>query len=63
VYHDVVVRALEKEGWSIDEEQQALDIGKRKLWVDLSISKPDETRVGLIEIKTFQYTDSIRVRM
>lgn len=57
-YHDVVVRALEKEGWSVDREQETLYIAPRRLWIDLRISRPEETRIVLVEIKTFQYTGS-----
>jgi hypothetical protein len=57
-YHDVVKRALIKDGWIITREQVALIIGKRRLFVDIQISKLGETDAALIEVKTFQQPDS-----
>jgi len=39
-YHDAVVVALEKEGWSV-ESQAYLRVGKRIVWVDLKAEQSD----------------------
>jgi hypothetical protein len=39
-YHDVVVRALEKEGWGV-ASQSYLRVGKRVVWVDLKAKRSD----------------------
>ena len=38
-YHDVVVRALAKAGWTILEEQVALSMPTRRVWIDIRASK------------------------
>jgi hypothetical protein len=52
-YHDAVVRALEKEGWSVNA-QFALLIGERTVWVDLKANRDAENISILIEIKGFE---------
>lgn len=56
IYHDAVVNALQKADWNINDEQVALDIGVRRLWLDLQVSSSDNTR--LIEVKSFIYSGS-----
>ena len=53
-YHDTVVIALEKAGWTIADEQILLAIDNRHLWVDIQASKEDEARVILVEVKGFE---------
>lgn len=50
--HQVVVRAMRKDGWQIEKEQVYIRFGTRRLWVDLRASKSDSTIV-LVEIKGF----------
>lgn len=52
-YHDAVVHALEKEGWSV-KPQFALLIGDRTVWVDLKARRDTENVSILIEIKGFE---------
>lgn len=49
-YHDTVVRALVKDGWSIIQEQVYLSDGRRHCWVDLSAQREPEAAI-LVEIK------------
>lgn len=52
-YHDAVVRALQKDGWTILREQVELIVPPRHLWIDLRASKEDHTVVILVEVKGF----------
>jgi hypothetical protein len=58
-YHDPVMRALGKEGWTITREQIRLDLQKRHFWVDLEAAQPDNAIVVLVEVKGFETTTSI----
>ncbi|MCC7206416.1 MAG: hypothetical protein IT323_03870 [Anaerolineae bacterium] len=49
-YHDIVIRALVKDGWTIVQEQVYLSDGQRHCWVDLSVRREKESLI-LIEIK------------
>lgn len=49
-YHDAVVRALIKDGWTIVQEQVYLSDGQRHCWVDLSAQRESEALI-LVEIK------------
>jgi hypothetical protein len=56
--HDAVVRALEKDGWTITDDPLQLQIGKRNLSVDLGaerslIGAEKDVRRIAVEIKTF----------
>lgn len=53
-YHDTVIRALQKDGWTIDEQQMRLLVDKRRLWIDLRVSRGDLTVTVLIEVKGFE---------
>jgi hypothetical protein len=50
-FHDVVLLALQKDGWAIDEEQVELVLDRRILWIDLRAVKDDISI--LVEIKSF----------
>jgi hypothetical protein len=52
-YHDIVVRALRKDGWTILGEQVDLFIPSRRLWVDIRATKEAQTAIILIEVKGF----------
>ncbi len=52
-YHDVVIRALQKDGWIINDEQYILITQKRLLWIDLLVSDVSDSRQVLVEVKSF----------
>jgi hypothetical protein len=56
-YHDVVKRALIKDGWSVTGEQVRLTFGDRYLWIDMQAEKPDQ-RIILVEVKELDEVDS-----
>lgn len=57
-YHDSVKQALQRDGWTIDEEQVTLTIEKRNLWVDLQASKTEPYLVILVEVKELAEVES-----
>ena len=62
-YHDVVHRALEKDGWTITEDPLRMRWGKKDMYVDLAAEKllvaaKGEQQIA-VEIKTFGGPSSI----
>ena len=62
-YHDVVRRALEKDGWLITDDPLRMRWGKQDMYVDLAAEKlllavKDEQQIA-VEIKTFGGPSSI----
>jgi hypothetical protein len=53
-YHDTVIRALQKAGWSLINEQIAIIVEDRRLWIDIRASKQTENMAILIEVKGFE---------
>lgn len=53
-YHDTVVIALQKAGWSPITEQVAIIIEDRRLWIDLRAVHAEEQRAILVEVKGFE---------
>jgi Holliday junction resolvase-like predicted endonuclease len=53
-YHDVVVRALQKDGWTIIAEQIALSMPARRLWIDIRAQKEAQNALILVEVKGFK---------
>lgn len=57
IYHDTVKTALEKDGWTITDEQFRLTIGSRSVYIDLGAEKllaaEKAGRQIAIEIKSF----------
>ena len=53
-YHDTVVRALHKDGWTILGEQVDLFVPSRRLWVDIRATKEVHTAIILVEVKGFE---------
>ena len=51
-YHDTVVRALQKDGWTILGEQVDLFVPSRRLWVDIRATKEVHTAI-ILEVKGF----------
>ena len=58
-YHDVVVRALRKAQYNIEIEQYGLVFGKRRMWVDLLVSRDLYQLALLVEIKEFESASPI----
>lgn len=53
-YHDAVVRALRKDGWTILAEQVALSMPTRRVWIDIRAAKGTENVAILVEVKGFE---------
>lgn len=53
-YHDAVVRALIKSGWTITAEQIAVIIAERRLWIDIQAVKSSESLAIVVEVKGFE---------
>lgn len=57
IYHNVVITALEKDGWTITDDPLRLIIGNRSVYVDLGAEKllaaEKEGRKIAVEIKSF----------
>jgi hypothetical protein len=53
-YHDAVVRALIKAGWTITAEQVAVILTERHLWIDIQAVKASESLAILVEVKGFE---------
>jgi hypothetical protein len=62
-YHDVVRRALEKDGWTITDDPLRMRWGKKDMYVDLAAEKllvADKGKQQIaVEIKTFGGPSSI----
>lgn len=53
-YHDTVVIALQKAGWSPIIEQVGIIIEERRLWIDIRAVSEAEQRAILVEVKGFE---------
>lgn len=57
IYHDTVKRALEKDGWTITHDPLRLQVGFRRMFVDLGAEKLLAAEKGkrkiAVEIKSF----------
>jgi hypothetical protein len=53
-YHDAVVRALVKNGWTITTEQMLVRFVERRLWIDIQAAKASEQLVIVVEVKGFE---------
>lgn len=64
IYHDTVIIALEKDGWTITDDQLKLTVGNRSVFVDLGAEKlfaaEKEGRKIAVEIKSFIGASPIR---
>lgn len=64
IYHDMVVNALQKEGWVITDDPLKLKWGLRELFVDLGASKLLAAQKGeqkiAVEIKSFVKISPVR---
>jgi hypothetical protein len=53
-YHDTVVRALQKDGWTIEKEQVKYVMAGRRIWIDIRASKASQEMIILVEVKGFE---------
>lgn len=51
-YHDIVVKALKKDGWGVKTKQLYLTIEDRAVWIDIEAEKTDQ--VIVVEVKGFE---------
>jgi len=58
-YHDAVVRALVKNGWTITTEQMLVRFVERRLWIDIQAAKASEQLVIVVEVKGFESMPSL----
>lgn len=57
-YHDTVVRALQKDGWVIEQEQMRLVVEDRYVYLDFQARKTDTMRIIVVEVKGFENAQS-----
>ncbi len=57
-YHETVKHALIKDGWTIVDEQVKLEIGRRRLWIDIHAEKAERNLAILVEVKGFENSPS-----
>jgi XisH protein len=53
-YHDVVVRALKKDGWTVKAEQIPFRVGGRRVIIDIQAVSRIEDKIILVEVKGFE---------
>ena len=53
-YHDTVIHALRKAGWSRITEQITIIVEDRRLWIDIRASREAEDVAVFIEVKGFE---------
>ena len=53
-YHDIVIHALQKEGWHILGEQQRLIVETRTVWIDIRAVKDVPANVIFVEVKNYE---------
>ena len=51
-YHDNVVHALVKDGWTVTDEQVLFIVDKRYIWTDIQAQKANQTIY--VEVKGFE---------
>lgn len=57
-YHDTVIRALVKDDWIVTDEQVAVILGERRLWIDIEAIRASERLAILVEVKGFERMSS-----
>lgn len=64
IHHDLVVRALQADGWRITHDPYRITVGRRNLFVDLAaervIAAEREGKRIAVEIKSFEGDSEIR---
>jgi hypothetical protein len=58
-FHDIVIRALVKDGWLIIREQYPIRVESKRVWLDLSVEKAETAAAIFVEIKDFEETSSV----
>jgi hypothetical protein len=53
IYHDKVVNALRKDGWTILTEQYTITVDEKRIWIDIRAAKEAMRRIILVEVKSF----------
>jgi hypothetical protein len=53
-YHDAVVRALVKDGWTIAAERMYIRLAGRRLWIDIRAVKASAQLAIVVEVKGFE---------
>ena len=53
-YHDTIVLAQKRAGWTSINEQVVIIVEDRRLWIDIRASKESENLTVLIEVKGFE---------
>ncbi|MGB7339877.1 MAG: element excision factor XisH family protein [Phototrophicaceae bacterium] len=56
-YHDVVIRALQKDGWTIVSDQVTVRVGDRRLWIDLEAHHQGRNII-FVEVKSYDTASS-----
>src|SRR5579859_6517936 len=62
-YHDIVVRALQKDGWRIQTEQALLGLEERHIWIDIEAFKGIVSNTILVEVKGFEQPSQVEELM
>ena len=57
-YHDAVIRALVKDGWTIIGEQVKVIVEDRNLFIDIEASRESDNQMALIEVKELDAVSS-----
>jgi hypothetical protein len=57
--HDIVKRALVKDGWTTIGEQTRINLDKRHVWIDLLAQRNDRSLAVLLEVKGFDSRSSM----
>ncbi len=57
-YHDTVKRTLTNSRWMIIDEQVKIEIGRRRLWIDVQARRAEQDLAILVEIKGFENSPS-----
>lgn len=56
-YHETVLNALKKEGWSIEQDPATLFLPGRRLYIDI-LARRGDSEAALIEVKVFEDSNS-----
>ncbi|KOR31649.1 hypothetical protein TI05_12270 [Achromatium sp. WMS3] len=64
IYHDIVIHALKKDGWTITHDPLILEIGEKRLYADLGANRLLSANKGeekiAVEIKSFLGHSDVR---
>ena len=57
-HHDIVKRALIKDGWRIVREQVFVRYEDRHIWLDIQAERTSDEKIALFEVKGFEDVSS-----